>query len=270
MLALRRFNNKLVRGTIPKLSSVDSQDITTAYEQKETKPIGLIVDKQTGGHLLVESGGVKEIPFPHNYDHESRLVVLFRVERTVKFAYVGADGASNILVKGDPDQPGRYCLTDVFQRIMVYNPNADSAQVQYTMFELPDLDLDSSFFGLVPPVIEPTDSGGGGESVANTCCSRTFVASARLDYSISNVTTGAWTTLVASTGGDEATRVSIFDSSGQTMELGIGNPGSESRLLLIPPGGIEEDVVIPAGSRLSIRAVSDTANIGEIDLNVFA
>lgn len=270
MLALRRFHNKLVRSTVPSIVSADAQDITTAYEQKETRPIGLIVAKQTGGHLLVGPGEVKEIPLPHNYDHIERLVALFRVELTVKFAFIGEDGANNVLVMGAASQAGRYCITDVFQRIMVFNPNTDSAQVQYTMFELPDLTLDSSFFGLVPPIIEPTDSGGGGESVATTCCSRTYVASARLDYTVSNVTTAAWTTLIASTGGSEATRLSIFDSSGETMEIGLGGPGSESRVLLVPPGGIEEDVVVPAGSRISVRAVTATAVIGEIDVNVFA
>ena len=67
--------------------------------------------------------------------------------------------------------------------------------------------------------------------------------------------------------------ISIFDSSGQTMECGICEAtevaNSEVRQFIIPPGGTEAAIQIPAGQRLSIRAISATANAGENDTNVF-
>ena len=269
MLALRRFHNKLVRSTVPALSSTDSQNVTTAYEQKELRPIGLITQRQTGGHLLLEAGQVKTIPFPHGYDNETRLMVVMRVENTVKVALFGADGPSNVLIKGVSGQKGRYCVTDVFDMIQVINPTADIAQIQYAMFEIPDLTLASSFYGMVSPIIPPTDSGGGGSIVATSCCSRAYVASSRLDYLVTPVTTGAWQQLISSTGG-AATRLTVFDSSGQTVEIGFGASGSESRVLLVSPGGLDESLTIPAGTRVSVRAVSATADVGEIDINILA
>lgn len=83
-----------------------------------------------------------------------------------------------------------------------------------------------------------------------------------------NVTTGAWVQLVASTA-REATAIEIFDSSGQTLKLGVGGSGSEVTLVTVFPGGngfIPVD--IPQGSRVSIRAITGTANTGELDLDL--
>lgn len=94
-----------------------------------------------------------------------------------------------------------------------------------------------------------------------------YVDSVRNDYSSTNVTTGAWVELIASTAGAIA-HLQIFDSSGQTMELGIGAAASETRILIIPPGGLSStyDINIPTATRISIRAISATANSGEIDI----
>lgn len=93
--------------------------------------------------------------------------------------------------------------------------------------------------------------------------------SARKDYSGGSVTTGAWVQLIASTAA-LAQAITLFDSSGQTMELGIGAAASESRILIIPPGGLSGTIplAIAAGSRLSLRAISGTANAGEIDMTL--
>jgi hypothetical protein len=62
----------------------------------------------------------------------------------------------------------------------------------------------------------------------------------------------------------------IFDSSGQTMELGMGASGSETRIALILPGGNGQiPILIQQGTRLSVRAVSGTASSGELDLNAY-
>jgi len=99
---------------------------------------------------------------------------------------------------------------------------------------------------------------------------KTYVDSSRLDYSITNVNSAAWTTLNPGTAAD-STKITVFDSGGYAMELGIGPAASEARILLIPPGGLNGmiDLIIPAGSRLSVRAIGAAlADNGEIDINL--
>lgn len=90
--------------------------------------------------------------------------------------------------------------------------------------------------------------------------------SARLAYASTNVTTGAWVELDASTAA-VINKILLFDSSGQTLELGIGAGAAETRTLIIPPGGLDGWVPlrIAAGTRLSLRAISGTASTGEIN-----
>ena len=80
------------------------------------------------------------------------------------------------------------------------------------------------------------------------------------DYT-SNVTTAAYTQLVASTT-STINRLQIFDSSGETLVLAIGAAGFEVNKFYIVPGGIDIDFSIPAGSRISIKAVTNTASAG--------
>ena len=92
----------------------------------------------------------------------------------------------------------------------------------------------------------------------------------RLVYSSTNVTTGAWTQLLASVGATAIKEIEIFDSSGETLELGLGAAGSETSSSFIIPGGNGRiPLQIPAGTRLSIKAVSATANVGEIVVNLY-
>jgi len=117
------------------------------------------------------------------------------------------------------------------------------------------------------------DLSSGTDSVSSVITSqvahtgRSYADSVRNDYSSVNVTTGAWVQLIASTAAD-INELTLFDSSGQTLELGVGAAASESRVLLVPPGGIDGTVPlrIPSGTRLAIRAVSATANAGEITI----
>jgi hypothetical protein len=91
----------------------------------------------------------------------------------------------------------------------------------------------------------------------------------RNDYSVTPVTTGAWVQLVASTLSD-VKEIEIFDSSGQTLELGLGGSGSEVRKIIIFPGGNGRiPCQIAAGSRVSIQAISANASVGEIDINFY-
>lgn len=98
--------------------------------------------------------------------------------------------------------------------------------------------------------------------------SRTPVTFVRNDYSSTAVTTGAYVQLIASTP-SIATQMEIFDSSGQTLKIAFGAPGSEVDQFLVFPGGNGlKDVKVPASTRVSIRAVSASATSGEIDLNL--
>jgi len=87
-------------------------------------------------------------------------------------------------------------------------------------------------------------------------------------YSSGNVTTAAYTTLVASTSGIINT-ITVFESSGQGMILATGAAASEVDLLLIPPGGFDGPVQvrIASGVRLSIKAILATATTGNLIAN---
>jgi hypothetical protein len=91
----------------------------------------------------------------------------------------------------------------------------------------------------------------------------------RNDYSSVNVTTSAYTQLIASTT-NTYQEIEIFDSSGQTLKIAFGGSGSEVDKFLVFPGGngrIKRN--IPSGTRISIKAVSATASVGEISLNLY-
>lgn len=92
---------------------------------------------------------------------------------------------------------------------------------------------------------------------------------ARIDYTSTSVTTGAYVQLLASTLAT-ITEVEIFDSSGQTLFLAYGSAGSETNLCYITPGGNGRiPVTIPNATRVAIKAVSATANAGEITVNFY-
>lgn len=87
----------------------------------------------------------------------------------------------------------------------------------------------------------------------------------RQDYSMTPVTTAAWVQIIASTAA-EIKQLYIFDSSGSVMQLGIGGAGSEVAKINIPPGGssVGWPLTIPAGTRVSIRALDVDATVGQI------
>lgn len=87
----------------------------------------------------------------------------------------------------------------------------------------------------------------------------------RQDYTVTPVTTGAWVQIIASTAA-AIKQLYIFDSSGSVIELGIGGAGSEVAKIYIPPGGssVGWPLTIPAGTRVSIRALDVDATVGQI------
>lgn len=267
MLAFRRFNNRLVLGT----QTSSKTGAAVVYELKEQKPALLKIPREISGYLLLSPGSIKKIPLPHNYDRTTeRLYVMMRVQGIAKFSIITGNSASNILIKGTPAQQGRYAICDFFTSVIGINPSLnDNVQIQYTMFVVPDLSVDNNFYGLVSPLVTPGNSGGTG-IMASNCCARVSAGSSRLDYLASPVTTGSWTTLIGSVSAS-VTNLYVFDSSGETMEIGIGASGSETRIFLVAPGGPGPvDIVVNAGERISVRAVSNTASIGEIIVNAFS
>lgn len=96
---------------------------------------------------------------------------------------------------------------------------------------------------------------------------RSYADSVRNVYSSTNVTTSAWVQLIASTAAT-INSLTIFDSCGQTLELGTGAAASESRVLIIPPGGFDGPVplTIASGTRVAVRAISATCSTGELDI----
>lgn len=98
---------------------------------------------------------------------------------------------------------------------------------------------------------------------------KTPVFKTYLDYSVTNVTTAAFVQLIASTV-SVCTEIEIFDSSGQLLRLAIGAAAAETDLLYVFPGGNGRvPCVINASSRISIRAVTATANVGFIAINFY-
>lgn len=108
-------------------------------------------------------------------------------------------------------------------------------------------------------VVNASDSPAGG--------GRAYSDSSYMSYSSSNVTTGAWVQIDASTAGT-FNEMYIFSSCGETIELGTGSAASETRVLLIPPGGIDGvvNLAIPSGTRLSLKGVSGNCTSGQISL----
>lgn len=117
---------------------------------------------------------------------------------------------------------------------------------------------------------QPVVNASGGISIAGSIPSsagRSYVDSVRNDYSAVNVTAGAWVQLVAALP-SASNGIFLFDSSGQTLELGTGAAAAETRVLIIPPGGIDGfvPIAIAAAARVAIRAISAAANSGEINI----
>jgi hypothetical protein len=86
-----------------------------------------------------------------------------------------------------------------------------------------------------------------------------------LDYAGTPITTAAYVQLTAVTA-SAINYISIFDSSGSAMILAVGAPGSEVNQLYVPPGGSVGGYAlnIPAGSRISYKALDNNATSGNL------
>lgn len=112
-----------------------------------------------------------------------------------------------------------------------------------------------------------TSGGGGGGGGTTPLDGRTSVALIEYDCQSTPVTDSAYAEILASST-DIINKLDVFNSTGATLYLAVGGSGSEVNKIFIYPSGNDEDLKIPAGSRLSIKAVSGTsASVGVIRIN---
>lgn len=129
-------------------------------------------------------------------------------------------------------------------------------------------------FTTTPPTLTTGQRGNflvdvNGRQIISNATGRTVVTTVRNAYATTSVTTGAWVQLVASTSA-AIHELEIFDSSGQTLEIGTGAAAAEARLIIVYPGGNGRvPVLVASGTRLSIRAISATASAGELNINAY-
>lgn len=106
-------------------------------------------------------------------------------------------------------------------------------------------------------------------ALGNQQVEKSVVGFTRVDFSVTNVTDVAYTTIVASTtAAYKAAR--FFYAGGQPLYLSIGGSGAEVDEFMIPPGADFEINLkeIPASSRISLKAVNAvTVNSGQLIIN---
>lgn len=96
-----------------------------------------------------------------------------------------------------------------------------------------------------------------------------MMLSIRNDYLSTPVTTSAYTQLSSALPAN-VRELQVFDSSGSTLTLAYGPPGSEVVAVVLLPGASERTpCILNAGQRLSIKAVDVDATNGELVINGF-
>lgn len=126
----------------------------------------------------------------------------------------------------------------------------DEALVVFT-----DADISiSDTFRVYRAKVAVVDSDGNSQSTTTPASKAPINAVA---LSLSGVTTSAYTDLFASIGSTAAKQIQVFMSSGTPLYLAFGGAGSEIDKVIILPGGRDVfEVDVPAGTRLSVKAVS--------------
>ena len=130
--------------------------------------------------------------------------------------------------------------------------------IQPTLFPMAGLS-GSTFYPL-------TANASGNLAISNS--GKNLVTSVRNEYTSTSVTTSAYLTLVSALT-SAVTEISIFDSSGQTLQLKLKQNGSFVYPIVFPGGNGREPIAMDSGSSVSIEAITGTANAGEIDLNFY-
>lgn len=90
---------------------------------------------------------------------------------------------------------------------------------------------------------------------------REIVEKVFFDYSADPVGPNDYVELIASTS-DEIKYLTLSDTGGYPMVVGIGSAGTENELFNIPPGGFNGEIPlpIPSGSRVAIKCLVQPLN----------
>lgn len=92
-------------------------------------------------------------------------------------------------------------------------------------------------------------------------------------YDTTNVTDSAWVTVTTIPANVEIRELSVFDSSGEVVEVGITNDILDNpttvKFLIFPGGNQPMPVIIPAGKFLKIRAKSISLTTGTCIINYY-
>jgi hypothetical protein len=110
----------------------------------------------------------------------------------------------------------------------------------------------------------PVVSSSGG--AITTLTAGSIQGKARIAYGTTPVTTGAYVQVIASAPG--STKIQVFEGAGESLVVALGGAGAEVDYCYIFPGGQGDiDVSIPAGTRVSVKAVSANCTSGELLIN---
>ena len=119
----------------------------------------------------------------------------------------------------------------------------------------------------LPTTVDTNAGANSASTLRVTEGSRAYADSFNKDYAGGNVTTSAWTELIATTAA-AINLLCLTDTSGQVMELGTGANPSETRVFLIAQGWSGcIPLRIAAGTRVSVKAVTGTASSGYLTLS---
>jgi hypothetical protein len=88
-----------------------------------------------------------------------------------------------------------------------------------------------------------------------------------LNISYTNLTTSYYEAVASLA--DDISKIAIYDTSGETIELAIGASGAEVVRLTIGPGCDQQlDVALSIGDRIAVRTVGSNATSGSLILNL--
>lgn len=235
----------------------------------------------TSTRLLVDGSGVTQpisaasLPLPTGAATETTLssmsgklpATLGQKAMTASMAVVIASDQSAV----PASQSGTWNITNISGTVSLPTGAATSANQTTANSSLSSIDgklgsLGQKTMSGSAPVVIASDQS----AIATKSGGATLVTKSRNDYTSTNVTTSAYVQLVASTA-SAINAIEIFDSSGQTLVLATGGAGSEVDQLYIFPGGNGRiPFTIAASTRVSIKAVSGTASVGENTINYYA
>lgn len=137
--------------------------------------------------------------------------------------------------------------------VRVVNPPAPGDTFAILRYTTPRYNQDGSFIVSVSPAVAPSPIGF-----------------ARIACSVTTITSAAYVTLIASVASNTQA-ISISNDTGKAFILAFGAAASEVDKFYVPPnnGFTRQDVLIPGGTRLSLKATVGPANSGEVLLNLF-